>query len=70
MTDAEVESMADDIFQKIRCLDNPQDAASVLTMAQWKLIEASFGPEERMKAIESIDATADLLKRFINERLQ
>lgn len=69
-SDFELESVSNDIYNLVRTFDSPKDAAIALAMAQFKMIKASFPPEEKNKAIVAIDAEAKLLKDFINEGWQ
>jgi len=69
VTDAEVDALASEIFASVRALDSPRDAASALTMARYKLLEATFGPHEQNDAIEAVEGECAVLKKFIAERI-
>lgn len=70
VSDREIDTAADEIFQLVRAFDSPKDATSVLALAQWKVIEASFSPADSHKAIQAVDDGAALIRKFISERQQ
>lgn len=69
-SNAEIENVANDIFNELRVFDSPKDAGSTLTLAHYKLIVAAFPPPFKKEAFAAIDSHCDLIKQFLNENWQ
>ena len=69
-SDLEIELAADSILAILKDFESPKDAGSVMTLAHFKMIEASFPPAFRKEAIAALDSHTQLIKDFINEGYQ
>jgi Holliday junction resolvasome RuvABC endonuclease subunit len=65
-SDAEIEAAANDIFNIMRIMNSPKDAAATLALAHFKLITASFNPEFRSDAIADINNHTKILIELVN----
>lgn len=65
--DHDIEAAADEIMSILKDFGSPKDAGSALTLAHYKMLIASFPPENLKQAVEAVDADAALLRQLLNE---
>jgi hypothetical protein len=69
-TDHEIFKAADEIFEILRVMPTPKDAAPALLYAHLGMMKACFPQERKQEAFAAIDVHCELLKKFLNEGWQ
>lgn len=69
-SDFEIDTAADDVLSLLKDFESPKDAGSAFTLAHYKMIVASFPPEFRAHAIESVQDHAEAVINLLNDGWQ
>ena len=67
VSDEEIDLVSDEIYDLLRTFDSPKDAVSALSLAHYKLLVASFKPENHADAVRAVEAEATLIKAMLTE---
>lgn len=70
LSSAEIQIKADKIFELLRVLPSPKDAATVLTTVYLNVLQAAFPPEYRNEAKKAVDTFAEFVKSELDEGWQ
>lgn len=65
-SEADIKAAASDLMDILRSFDSPKDAVAALALAHYRMIQACFGPEDKLQAFAYIDAESKCVKDLVS----